>query len=187
MMPSLLSHPAIPLALGLGLGRGLIPPRMLVAGILFSVLPDLDLLFGYVGWAETGIFAHRGFTHAMIVAWAVAVFFAGFARYLHGSIVTAFWLLFLSMGSHGVLDAMTNGGAAVALAWPFSQERLFFSFRPIEAIPQDFSLLLSEKGLEVMASELLWVWLPVLVAALLLRLLVRPGSRRRLAGGGTAS
>lgn len=43
-MPSILSHPAVPLALGLALGPRVIPRRLLLAGVVASILPDLDVL-----------------------------------------------------------------------------------------------------------------------------------------------
>jgi membrane-bound metal-dependent hydrolase YbcI (DUF457 family) len=43
-MPTILTHTAVPLALGLGLGPRAIPPRLLVAGVTASMVPDLDVL-----------------------------------------------------------------------------------------------------------------------------------------------
>lgn len=43
-MPTIITHAAIPLTLGLGLGTKIIPPRLLLAGIAISMLPDADVL-----------------------------------------------------------------------------------------------------------------------------------------------
>jgi membrane-bound metal-dependent hydrolase YbcI (DUF457 family) len=43
-MPTIISHTAIPLAIGLGLGRKAISSRLLLAGMAASILPDLDML-----------------------------------------------------------------------------------------------------------------------------------------------
>src|SRR5262245_30471971 len=43
-MPTILSHPAVPLALALGLGRKTVPPRLAQIGVVASILPDLDVL-----------------------------------------------------------------------------------------------------------------------------------------------
>ena len=64
--------------------------------------------------------------------------------------------------SHPLLDAMTNGGLGVALFAPFSAQRYFFPFRPIEVSPIGMRFF-SERGLEVLASEVVWVWLPGLL------------------------
>jgi len=43
-MPTVLTHPAIQLAIGLGLGECAIPTPLLIAGVAVSVIPDLDVL-----------------------------------------------------------------------------------------------------------------------------------------------
>jgi inner membrane protein len=64
--------------------------------------------------------------------------------------------------SHPLLDALTNGGRGVALLAPFSNERYFFPWRPIEVSPIGMRFF-SERGLSVIASEAVWVWLPALL------------------------
>ena len=78
------------------------------------------------------------------------------------------WLyLALAMASHGLFDAFTNGGLGVALLAPFSNERFFFPWQPIEVSPLGLSRIFSARGVEVLASELLWVGIPSLGVALL--------------------
>ena len=38
-MPTVITHAAVPLCLGLGLGTKVIPPRLLFAGIVLAMLP----------------------------------------------------------------------------------------------------------------------------------------------------
>jgi hypothetical protein len=45
-MPTILTHTAVPLALGLGPGQRVVSSRLLLAGILASIAPDLDI----AGW-----------------------------------------------------------------------------------------------------------------------------------------
>jgi len=82
---------------------------------------------------------------------------------------TGAWLwtyLFLATASHGLLDAMTDGGLGVAFFSPFNNDRYFLPWRPIRVSPIGISRFFSDRGLEVLASELLWIWLPsVLLAA----------------------
>jgi inner membrane protein len=87
------------------------------------------------------------------------------ARYLRAPAAVAFAFLFISMASHGALDAMTNRGYGVALLWPFSDGRFFFDFRPIETSPISVERFLSSRGMEVIRTELLWVWLPLSLLA----------------------
>ena len=41
-MPTVITHAAVPLCIGLGLGSKVIPPRLLFAGIILAMLPDAD-------------------------------------------------------------------------------------------------------------------------------------------------
>ncbi|CAM7072737.1 hypothetical protein ESCOCP368M_23360 [Escherichia coli] len=42
-MPTVITHAAVPLCIGLGLGSKVIPPRLLFAGIILAMLPDADV------------------------------------------------------------------------------------------------------------------------------------------------
>ncbi len=44
LMPTIVTHAAVPLCLGLGLGSRIIPPRLLLAGVAIAMLPDADVL-----------------------------------------------------------------------------------------------------------------------------------------------
>lgn len=159
-MPTVLSHPAVPLAIGLGLGRNVIPRRLLFAGVVASSLPDLDVLafdFGIPYAAELG---HRGFSHSLFFAGLVALVGACGFRALRASFVSALVFLFVATASHGVLDALTDGGLGIAFFWPWSAERYFAPIQVIEVAPLSVSRLLSQRGVSVLVSELMWVWLP---------------------------
>lgn len=43
-MPTIITHAAVPICLGLGLGKKIIPPRLLLGGIILAMLPDADVL-----------------------------------------------------------------------------------------------------------------------------------------------
>src|SRR5882762_5840577 len=72
-MPTVLTHPALPLAVGLGLGRDIIAPRLLVAGVAASVLPDLDVLAFRLGVPYGSALGHRGLTNSLVFAVLVAL------------------------------------------------------------------------------------------------------------------
>lgn len=164
-MPTVLSHPAVPLAIGLGLGADVIPARLLLAGALTSVLPDVDVLAFPFGIPYGDEFGHRGFTHSLAFATFLAVLGACACRILHTSFARAFWFLLVATASHGVLDALTNGGRGIAFFWPWSENRYFAPFRPIRVSPIGISDFLSRGGIRVLFSEFLWVWLPCALAA----------------------
>jgi inner membrane protein len=73
--------------------------------------------------------------------------------------------LFMAMASHALLDALTNGGLGVAFFAPFSNDRYFFPWRPIQVSPISVRRFFSERGLVVLGSELAIVWVPALALA----------------------
>jgi inner membrane protein len=167
-MPTILTHPAVPLAIGMGLGGRVIPPHLLAAGIVTSILPDIDVVGFNFDISYAAAYGHRGLTHSPLVAAAVALCGAAVARTFGARPATTFWFLFIAMASHGVLDACTNGGLGIAFLWPWSDERFFAPFRVIQVSPIGLTRFVSGRGLDVLLSELQWVWLPcaVLGAAL---------------------
>jgi inner membrane protein len=68
--------------------------------------------------------------------------------------------LFLATASHGLLDALTDGGHGVAFFAPFENSRYFFPFTPIEVSPIGISRFFSSRGLEVLLDEVQWIWVP---------------------------
>jgi inner membrane protein len=86
---------------------------------------------------------------------------------------------FLAVASHGVLDAMTNGGLGVAFFAPFDDRRFFFPFHPILVSPVRPSRFFDARGLAVLQSELLWVWLPAAAFATGTWLLRRAAARMK--------
>jgi inner membrane protein len=61
----------------------------------------------------------------------------------------------LVIASHGLLDALTDGGLGAALLWPFSDERFFAPWRPLPVAPIG-ARFWSGRGLAVLAVELCW-------------------------------
>jgi inner membrane protein len=66
--------------------------------------------------------------------------------------------------SHGVLDAMTDGGSGVAFWAPFDDGRYFLPWRPIPVSPIGRGFF-TARGAAVFESELLLVWLPAAIFA----------------------
>lgn len=176
-MPTVITHAAVPLLLGAAAGRREVSPRLLAAGAIAAMLPDADVLAFKFGVAYADAFGHRGATHSVALAVTLAALAACAWRLLRTSPARAFVFVGLSTLSHPLLDALTDGGLGVALAWPFSAERFFFSWRPIEVSPIG-ARFFSARGLEVLASEACWVWLPCALAALAIRLSRRPAPAR---------
>src|SRR5262245_50593316 len=128
-MPTIMSHAAVPLALGLGLGRQIVSPRLLLAGVAASILPDADVLGLRFGIAYSDALGHRGASHSLAVALLLGLVGAALSRRLRARAGTAFTFVAVCAASHGLLDMLTNGGYGVALWWPLSPERLFAPWR----------------------------------------------------------
>ncbi len=176
-MASVLSHPAVPLAMAVALGPRAAPPALVAAACAASVLPDADALGYFAGIPYGDPLGHRGFTHSLVFAFLLAIAAAAAAGRLGARPVAAFLLVFVSAASHGLLDAMTTGGLGVAFLSPFSNTRFFLPWRVILVSPIGVGRFFSRRGLDIVRSELLWVWMPCVAAALLGRF-----ARRALAG-----
>lgn len=140
--------------------------RVLIAAAAFcSIVPDFDIVAFYIGIPYSNMLGHRGFTHSIVFAVALGAVAAAIARRLMGT-GEAFgrtWLIFSAATvSHPLLDMLTNGGLGVALLAPFSNERFFLPWRPVEVSPIGAGFF-SGEGLTVVMSELVWIWLPAIV------------------------
>ena len=164
-MPSVISHAAVPLAIGLGLGSRVISKPLLVAGIAASMVPDLDVYINHF-WSAI---AHRGVTHTIVFALLAALCATVVAKPLQTTHRTAFLFVFVATLSHPLLDMCTNGGSGIPLFWPVTDERYFWPFTPIEVSPLGIARFFSERGVEVLQSELVWVWTPAVVVYAFIR------------------
>ena len=166
-MPTIFSHAAVPLMVGVALGRETISPRLTAAGMFAAMAPDFDTVAFKLGIAYADQFGHRGASHSLLFALAVGLFGAMVAPWLRTTRWRALLWLTCCTASHPLLDALTNGGLGVALLWPWSQERFFAPWRPIAVSPIGAGFF-SLRGLAVLWSELLWVCLPTFAIAALL-------------------
>lgn len=161
-MPSIFSHAIFATVIGRAYAHKRMPVRFCVLTALCAILPDADVLGLAFGVRRGSMLGHRGFTHsisfALLVGMIVGIFAFKRARcgLSMGGLIFYFTLVTLS---HPLLDAMTDGGPGVALLAPFSAKRYFLPWRPIEVSPIGMRFF-SERGLEVLASEVMWVWLP---------------------------
>ncbi len=182
-MPTIFTHPAPILALGLGLGRARLSWRLLLAGVIMSVVPDLDVIGFKLGVRYADLLGHRGFSHSLAFALTSGLLGALLAPWLKAGRLGAFMVFFLAVALHIALDAATSGGLGVAVFWPLSEDRYFLPWRPIRVSPLNPTAFLSERGLTVLISEFLWVWLPCIMLATALRLLTRQNAGRTCGGG----
>jgi inner membrane protein len=161
-MPTAFSHPAVAWACRLAGGGQRVPGRLLALAALCSVLPDVDAVGYWLGIPYGHWLGHRGLTHSLPFALALGWVASSWAARLRASRLAAFLTVTLATGSHGLLDALTSGGLGVALLAPLSNQRFFFPWRPILVSPISIVGFFESRSLLVLASELLWVWLPAL-------------------------
>lgn len=166
-MPTIITHAVVPLALGLGLGSKIVPVRLLAAGAIAAMLPDADVAAFKFGIAYADAFGHRGASHSLLFAVLLGVAAALLHRPLRARPWTAFWFIAVAVASHPLLDMLTDGGLGVALLWPWSDARHFAPWRMVEVSPFAHNFF-SARGVEVLLSELRWVWLPVVAGGLVL-------------------
>lgn len=134
-MPTIVTHAAVPLCLGLGLGSRIIPPRLLLAGVAIAMLPDADVLAFKLGVAYGHVFGHRGFTHSLLFAFALPTLAMLFHRQFRASAATVWSFLLVSLLSHSLLDSLTTGGKGVGWLWPWRDERFFAPWQVIRVAP----------------------------------------------------
>ena len=171
-MPTIFSHAVLAGALSVPLRNQENYKKLALAGIFCSMLPDADAIGYFAGIPYSSLWGHRGITHSIFFSVLLSAFFtsvifkrAESKKWKH--ICSSY--LFLVTVSHPLLDALTNGGLGVALFAPFSNSRYFFPWQPI-LVSQMGVGFISTRGLQVLLSEFLWIWIPsFLIAAISFR------------------
>jgi len=156
---TLYTHAAVGLALGrLASGRRM-PVLFWTLAALLPMVPDLDAFSDAPYGSALG---HRGFTHSLCFA-VVVGFIASVATFRHFkvSLWTLACLFFLITSTHGLLDALTNGGEGIPFFWPASGHR-FGPWGPIQVadIADEFPNPWRSRAIR---TELLWVRLPMTI------------------------
>lgn len=170
-MATLISHPIPALVLN-QFTKGIPSKRSLLNySILLTLVPDADVIGFGLGIQYGDMLGHRGFSHSIVFAIVISYLIAKFLlKYTGKNLRTGFVILFLSSMSHGLLDAFTNGGLGVGFFIPFDASRYFFPYTPIEVSPIGIRNFISERGLEVIWSEVKLVWIPAILFYLSIKL-----------------
>lgn len=167
-MPSLPSHALVALGIGACFYEPQVPKSVWVIGAVCSVIPDIDVIGFRFGIRYGDFWGHRGFAHSLVFAalLALVIVVLGFRHGVTGMHAPGLWLyFFVAAASHGLLDAMTDGGLGVALFAPFDNRRYFFPWTPIRVSPIGVGRFFGARGLAVLLSEFLWIWVPTIVLA----------------------
>jgi len=177
-VPTIISHTVVAVATGKAFAPKDVPAYFWLLSIICSIIPDADVIGFHLGVPYGHFFGHRGFFHSpffglLLSLFIVCIFFN------NETIFSKQWFFyfiffFLLSASHGILDALTNGGLGIALLSPFDNTRYFFPWTPIMVSPLGVKGLLSNWGLMVIISEILWIWLPsfvIVVISILVRIM----------------
>lgn len=127
--------------------------RLMVVLALLSALPDLDVIAFVFGIPYHAPFGHRGALHSIPVALLLGVLGSLAARSWRLSRLRMFAVVGAVVASHGLLDALTDGGLGIALGWPLTNHRFFSSWRPIPVAPIGAGIF-SRYGRHVLLTEL---------------------------------
>jgi len=172
-MPSAITHAAVGATAAWAFAPSGAPRHLGVLAVVCSVLPDLDVISFFYRLPYHHLFFHRGFFHslffAFILSFAIVTIFFRDPQLLSRRSFSFFVFFFLLTACHGLLDALNSGGYGVALFLPFDDSRYSFPWTPLPISPIRVRSFLSPWGWTVLKSEILWIWLPFLVLALLFR------------------
>jgi inner membrane protein len=172
-MPTIFTH-AVAASAAAQWWRRPLSPTFWTWTIACAMLPDVDVIGFSFGIQYGDMFGHRGFTHSFFFAVLLGLIAAranslGVGRWKLGVL----WLWFAAVtASHGLLDALTDGGRGIAFFAPFSNHRYFFPWRPIQVSPIGAGFF-SPRGLRVLASESVWIWVPSAIIAFSARVVKR--------------
>ena len=178
IMPTIFSHAIFSSALGAAYATEPMPNRFWLLAAACSVVPDFDVITFGLGIPYRSVWGHRGFTHSLLFAVVLGcvITWAAFRQEELGAMkrsrasLAIFFIL--AIASHLILDSLTSGGLGVALFAPFENSRYFAPWRPIRVSPIGAGFF-STRGLLVLASEIIWVWLPALALVVMAKLFPR--------------
>ena len=165
-MPTIITHSVVAASSAWAFSSGKETLKIWVLSIACSLLPDADVMgYHWLYIPSYQFFGHRGFFHSPFFAALLSISIVGIFFRKEVIFSKQWWryvIYFFILGaSHGLLDAMTNGGNGIALLSPMTNERYFFPWTPIEVSPLSIKRFFSQRGVTVLTSELVWVWAPL--------------------------
>lgn len=165
-MATIMTHAIVGYTIARICVRKPVSPLYWVLTLVAPILPDLDVLGHKYGIRYQDCFGHRGAFHSIFVAFLAALALVALFKLCTNTkgfklVKDCFWGLFLGISSHGMIDALTNGGLGVAIFWPVKCARYFFPVRPLEVSPLTIERFF-EQGFFIMKNEFSYIWIPCL-------------------------
>ena len=167
-MASAFGHAVAAIAIGSSFSKTFKSIKFWLICIGCAVLPDLDVIGFNFGISYSSFWGHRGFSHSIVFALLMGVFFSMVFYYPllkkeYKKFILICICFFLCMLSHSLLDALTTGGKGVAILSPFDNTRYFFPWKVIRVSPIGISNFFTQRGVVVVISELKWIGIPSLI------------------------
>jgi inner membrane protein len=174
-LPTFITHSVIAGSSAYGFGSGKESLKFWLLSVGCSLLPDADVIgyrWLYIPYHD--FFGHRGFFHSPFFAALLSILMVCTFYRKEGVFSNQWWkyffYFFVLTASHGILDAMTNGGLGIALLSPITNNRYFLPWTPLEVSPLSIKGFLSHRGLTVLMSELIWIWVPCFIIIIFLKI-----------------
>ncbi|APR85555.1 Putative membrane-bound metal-dependent hydrolase [Minicystis rosea] len=169
-MASAFTHGIVGFAAAVAYAGTPTPRRLWLLAAGCAIVPDADVLGFRFGIPYRSLLGHRGLSHSLAFAavLGIVVTTLAFRELRLGSRKWFAHSLFFTAvtASHGALDALTNGGLGVAFFSPMILKRYFFPWRPIAVSPVNVRKFFGPWALQILATEVVWVWLPALALVL---------------------
>jgi len=166
-MPSVFTHMLVAGALGKTAAAGKMPLRFWALSVLCTVLPDADVIGFRFGVHYSDMLGHRGFFHslpfALILSFGVVMLAFKAVPLFSKKWWALFGYFFVVTASHGLLDAVTDGGLGVGFFIPFDSTRYFLPWRLVHVSPIRVSRFFSASTVQVLTSEFIWIWIPAML------------------------
>lgn len=174
-MSTFVAHALSAYAMSRAVPRALAERRAVtLAAMACACVPDLDVVAFAFGIPYSHVFGHRGISHsllfALLLGGALTVALGTRLRLAARARWQLFLLLSVATASHGLLDAMTNGGLGIAFFAPFDTGRYFLPWRPLVVPPIGILPMFSAWGAAVAQTEALYIGIPSVVLIVIARL-----------------
>ncbi|MCP4899475.1 MAG: metal-dependent hydrolase [bacterium] len=166
-MPTIITHALVGITVAQVAPQRSRRSALLFAALFVAVAPDLDVVAFNLGIPYSHPWGHRGMAHSIFAGIVLATAMACIPQLYKPKPgwrdrAGVFAVLATAAVSHGMLDALTNGGKGIGLLLPFSAERFFFPTQPIQVSAIGLYSFLHSDFNSVLLSEAMWVWLPLL-------------------------
>jgi len=164
-MASVFGHGIAAYGIGKLFPKPVMTRKVFTLGIVSSMLPDLDVIAFHFGVGWDNMWSHRGFTHSIFAAliWCIILLLVFHWNDKRKATFQIGSYYFLATMSHGILDALTNGGNGIAFFAPFSAERYFLPWKVIQVSPLGVENFFSKWGIEVLKSEFIFIVIPSVI------------------------